>query len=52
MRVVRCDAVSNLATIQNVYIDEEDRKWVSNDEGLTQVLDLALGKKVEMEGVV
>lgn len=46
MRVVRCDAVSNRASIQNVYIDEENRKWVGNAEGVFEVLDMALGEKV------
>lgn len=46
MRVVRCDAVSNRASIQNVFIDEENRKWVGNEEGVFEVLDMALGEAI------
>ncbi|MEO0340301.1 MAG: SprB repeat-containing protein, partial [Bacteroidota bacterium] len=44
MRVVRCDAVDKNASIQNIYIDEDNQKWVGNDQGLVQVLDLGLGQ--------
>ncbi len=37
MRVERCTAVSPDAPVYNVFVDEEDRKWVCNSEGLFQV---------------
>lgn len=49
MRVVRCDAVSNRASIQNLYVDDENRIWIGNDEGVFEVLDQALGKALPVE---
>lgn len=46
MRVVRCDAVSDRASIQNIFVDEENRTWVGNEEGVFEVLDQALGQEV------
>lgn len=46
MRVVRCDAVSDRASIQNLFIDEENRTWIGNEEGVFEVLDQALGKQL------
>ncbi len=48
MRVVRCDAVDKNASIQNIYIDEDNQKWVGNEQGLVQVLDLGLGKVMDL----
>jgi outer membrane protein OmpA-like peptidoglycan-associated protein len=44
MRVIRCDAVSDRASIQNIFIDEENRTWIGNEEGVFEVLDQSLGK--------
>lgn len=47
MRVVRCDAVSQRSEIHNLFVDEENQKWVANERGLVQVLDLSLGETQE-----
>jgi len=46
MRVVRCEAVSEMGGIQNIFIDAENRKWVANEEEVFEVLDQTLGQRV------
>ena len=47
MRVVRCEAVDRNLTVQNIYINEENKKWAGHENGVVEVLDLSLGRPVE-----
>jgi len=44
MRVIRSDAVNRDVPIINIFVDEENNKWVSNERGVYKVhaVDLAL----------
>lgn len=44
MRVVRCEAVDRQISVQNIYINEENRKWAGHKNGVVEVLDLSLGR--------
>ena len=48
MRVVRCDAVSDRVSIQNIFVDEENRTWIGNEEGVFEVLDQSLGQAMSV----
>ncbi len=48
MQVIRCDAVSRQAPIYNIHVDEENVKWVANQDGLYKVYDLSYSEPVNM----
>lgn len=48
MRVVRCEAVDRQLSIQNIYINEENKKWAGHENGVVEVLDLSLGRPIEV----
>lgn len=48
MQVTRCEAVNNRSAIKNIYVDENNIKWVSNTEGLFKVYDLSYSEKVKI----
>ena len=48
LRAVRCSAVDGRAPINNVFVDEDNNKWVSNSKGLFQVHDIDLSTPVKL----
>ena len=50
MRVVRCKAVDGRSPVFNIFVDEENNKWVSNSKGVFQVHDQDLASPVALNG--
>jgi hypothetical protein len=46
--VERCKALSQSSPINNIWVDEENIKWVSNREGLHKVLGINMVQKVSV----
>ena len=46
--VERCKALSQSSPINNIWVDEDNVKWVSNTEGLHKVLAIDLVQKVSI----
>ena len=46
--VERCKKLSQTSPINNIWVDEENIKWVSNGEGLHKVYGLDLVQKVSI----
>ncbi|MCB0553107.1 MAG: hypothetical protein KDD02_06105, partial [Phaeodactylibacter sp.] len=47
MEVIRCSAVDRQSPISNVFVDEDNNKWVGNSKGVFRVYDAGLGAAVE-----
>lgn len=48
MRVVRCEAVDRQLSIQNIHVNEENKKWAGHENGAVEVLDLSLGRPIDV----
>ncbi len=48
--VERCKALSQSSPIHNIWVDEENIKWVANSEGLHKVLGINMVQKVSIPG--
>jgi len=48
--VERCKMLSQSSPIHNIWVDEENIKWVANTEGLHKVLAIDLVQKVSVPG--
>ena len=50
--VERCKALDQTSPINNIWVDDENVKWVSNTQGLHKVLAIDLVQKVSVPGGV
>jgi hypothetical protein len=48
MNVERCKTLDQTSPIHNVWVDEENNKWVANSKGLFKVLALDLVQRVSL----
>jgi outer membrane protein OmpA-like peptidoglycan-associated protein len=51
MQAIRCDAVSRQAPIYNIHVDEDNVKWVANQDGLFKVYDLSYSEPVNISSL-
>ncbi len=51
MQVIRCDAVNRQSAIINIYVDDENVKWIANGEGLFKVYDLSYAEPARLSSL-